>query len=83
MHSVFFFLLVKLGTVFGQLGQGLEPLEDHLAKLGLQFKTAQNRRKPLSALDVSTVSILGSSMFNLSQASSHHGPEKSEPVYSY
>ena len=67
---------------FGQRGQGLEPLEDHIAKLGLQFKTAQNRRKPLSAADVFIFSILGSSMFNLCQASSH-GPEKSEPVYSY
>ena len=83
MHSVFFFSVGEFWDSFGQRGQGLEPLEDHIAKLGLQFKTAQNRRKPLSALDVSTVSILGSSMFNLSQASSHHGPEKSEPVYSY
>ena len=57
MQSVFFFLLVKLGTVFGQLGQGLEPLDDHIAKLGLQFKTVEAVRRTCLHLDLVSAEI--------------------------
>ena len=46
---MFFFLLVKLGIVFGQRGHGLDPLENHIAKLGLQFKTVEAVCKNLPA----------------------------------
>ena len=36
---------------FGQRGQGLEPLEDHIAKLRLQFKTVEAVRRTCLHLD--------------------------------
>ena len=49
MHSVFFFSVGEFWDSFGQRGQGLEPLDDHLAKLGLQFKTVEAVSKILPA----------------------------------
>ena len=65
MQSVFFLSVGEFWDSFGQRGQGLEPLEVHIAKLGLQFKTAQSRRKPLSAFEDQFFSFLGEFMFNL------------------
>ena len=57
MHSVFFFSVGEFWDSFGQRGQGLEPLEDHIAKLGLQFKTVEAVRRTCLHLDLVSAEI--------------------------